>query len=602
MDSGAVCLVCMDPIQVFAVGKCNHRNICARCNLKQRIFFKDVACLMCKAQLPTMIYTTHPTRSFEAFSEKELVTSAKLGGSSTHESATRSMLEKLLDFVCPLCGPATGTFGDRDALASHVARQHGMHYCPVCLRDRPVYVSEQICFASKTEMTNHMNKGDDKTHMKGHPKCHFCNEHFYGDEQLYEHMKQLHMECPVCRSRGILHQFYRAYRDLRKHWSDNASDHFVCPDAANCEMAVFGNDVEWRQHQLNVHGASLSKQEARRLLNVTGVFEIRLSNDRRAPSNRVGFQTAESENETSPPPSTAATAAAASASVPTALANVVSSLPQPPVSEADARARNAEVMARMREILHEDVFVHFRESAQRFREGQISPQDYFDSFVGIFGETETAILFPKVVSLLPAAEKRGVLFDIYTRFYSTRNAAASAAAVASASSSAASVKKGKDAAKKDGKTAKDSKKDSKTAKSRKCSSCKKEKLPTEFSKNQLKRPVSESKCRACTEEGPEVSQTSSPPAIPAVAAPVVVSSVVFPPLNAGAARVPPPPGFDGPPPGFEQQFPALPVAERAYVVEDTDVSVDAGDTSSHQAAGGKKKKKQQQKMVLLKFG
>jgi hypothetical protein len=590
-------------MQVFAVGKCNHRNICARCNLKQRLFFKDLACLMCKAQLPTVVYTSHPSRSFEAFGEREVVSSARLGGCSTHEPSTRAMLERLLDCVCPLCGPVTGLFSDRDALASHVTRQHGLHYCPVCLRDRPVFISEQICFSSKSEMTAHMNKGDEKTHMKGHPKCHFCNEHFYGDEQLYDHMKQLHMECPVCRGRGILHQFYRAYRDLRKHWSDSPADHFVCPDAANCEMVVFGTDVEWRQHQLNVHGSALSKQEARRLLNVTDVFEIRLANDRRATerSNRVGFQTAETEAADAAAAAAASASAAASSAGSSvsssassgSLIQVLQALPQPPASEMEARARNAEVMARMREILHEDVFVHFRENAQRFREGQTSPQDYFDSFVGIFGEEETATLFPKVVSLLPAAEKRAVLFDIYSRFFVAKKSSPPAAA-ADAKKKNNKARQGKDK-KADKKADRKPPSAPDAAKTKKCSVCLKDKAVSDFSKNQAKRGGTELRCRSCVENAANSASTGS------IAAGPVVPAQHFPALgSAGVAVVAPPPGFDGPPPGFEQQFPALP--ERAERAEEEKQIVAPAPAPSVGGGGGGKKKKQQQKMVLLKFG
>ena len=40
MSSGFTCLVCMESITHFALGVCNHRNICAACSVKQRVFFK----------------------------------------------------------------------------------------------------------------------------------------------------------------------------------------------------------------------------------------------------------------------------------------------------------------------------------------------------------------------------------------------------------------------------------------------------------------------------------------------------------------------------------------------------------------------------------
>jgi hypothetical protein len=66
-SSGFMCLVCMDPIDIFALGECNHRNICGRCSLKQRMFHKDLQCMMCKAALATVIYTTEARRPYAAF-------------------------------------------------------------------------------------------------------------------------------------------------------------------------------------------------------------------------------------------------------------------------------------------------------------------------------------------------------------------------------------------------------------------------------------------------------------------------------------------------------------------------------------------------------
>lgn len=57
-----------------------HSNICARCNVKQRLFFNDKVCLMCKAQLDRVIYTTEPRRSYDTFDQAQLQLDEACGG------------------------------------------------------------------------------------------------------------------------------------------------------------------------------------------------------------------------------------------------------------------------------------------------------------------------------------------------------------------------------------------------------------------------------------------------------------------------------------------------------------------------------------------
>ena len=142
---------------------------------------------MCKAELDVIIYTSDTTRSFEAFDQ------SKLGGHTQSkalcaEKSTLALVKSFFDIVCPKCKPRR-VLRSKKELSSHLTREHDLYLCGVCLRDRPVFLSEQVCM-SKADLTVHMLKGDSQTHMKGHPKCRFCNEHYYGDDQLYAHMKE----------------------------------------------------------------------------------------------------------------------------------------------------------------------------------------------------------------------------------------------------------------------------------------------------------------------------------------------------------------------------------------------------------------------------
>lgn len=52
-DIEDVCLICCEPIKEYAVGQCNHRDLCAMCTLKRRDLYKELNCCICK------VSTTH---------------------------------------------------------------------------------------------------------------------------------------------------------------------------------------------------------------------------------------------------------------------------------------------------------------------------------------------------------------------------------------------------------------------------------------------------------------------------------------------------------------------------------------------------------------
>ena len=39
-----------------------------------------------------------------------------------------------------------------------------------------------------------------------HPMCEFCRECFFGDDELFVHMRERHEECFVCKKAGIRDQ------------------------------------------------------------------------------------------------------------------------------------------------------------------------------------------------------------------------------------------------------------------------------------------------------------------------------------------------------------------------------------------------------------
>lgn len=49
------CILCFSSLQYFALGKCNHKNVCHTCILRLRIIMKDNQCPICKADLAEIL-------------------------------------------------------------------------------------------------------------------------------------------------------------------------------------------------------------------------------------------------------------------------------------------------------------------------------------------------------------------------------------------------------------------------------------------------------------------------------------------------------------------------------------------------------------------
>ena len=45
-----------------------------------------------------------------------------------------------------------------------MTQKHDLYYCPVCLKEQPAFLSEQVCF-SKADLAKHILKGDDKVRL-----------------------------------------------------------------------------------------------------------------------------------------------------------------------------------------------------------------------------------------------------------------------------------------------------------------------------------------------------------------------------------------------------------------------------------------------------
>ena len=146
--------------------------------------------------------------------------------------------------------------------------------CELCTKNKKVFTHEHDLFTTQ-ELRKHEKFGDDnpgavdQSGFKGHPDCGFCQQRFYGDDELYVHCRDQHERCHICdrRQQGGKQQYYINYDSLEIHFREK---HFLCADRECMEkkFVVFDSEMDLKAHQLETHPQGLSKdarKDARRV-------------------------------------------------------------------------------------------------------------------------------------------------------------------------------------------------------------------------------------------------------------------------------------------------------------------------------------------------
>jgi hypothetical protein len=147
---------------------------------------------------------------------------------------TQDMMEDtllLLRFTCPdiSCDFIAHGWGD---LKIHVRSTHGKaiwlvvfvhlrivdilnHTSDLCIRFKKVFAHEHILYLP-SHLPLHLPSISYRTPQKAsmldkieggvHPICEFCRECYFGDDELFSHMRERHEECFICKRNGITDQ------------------------------------------------------------------------------------------------------------------------------------------------------------------------------------------------------------------------------------------------------------------------------------------------------------------------------------------------------------------------------------------------------------
>ncbi|KAJ7706693.1 hypothetical protein B0H17DRAFT_972658 [Mycena rosella] len=275
----AICWICAEPVKYYAVSECNHRT-CHVCALRLRALYKKTDCTFCKDPQPSMVFTPAGDALFASFELGAMPwKDAKLG----IYFATQEMMEEtllLLRFNCPdaECDYIGNSWSD---LKLHVRAAHGRLMCDLCIRHKKVFAHEHALYPpnllplhlpsmlSRAAQNGNNKKGKDKEQIEGgtHPLCEFCRECFFGDDELFAHMREAHEECFVCKRAEVRDQYFLNYAALETHFS---AAHHPCPHAP-CparKFVVFGSALDLQAHVVEAHAGEMGKggrRDARRV-------------------------------------------------------------------------------------------------------------------------------------------------------------------------------------------------------------------------------------------------------------------------------------------------------------------------------------------------
>ncbi|KAJ7187604.1 hypothetical protein GGX14DRAFT_611193 [Mycena pura] len=275
----AVCWICAELVKYYAVSDCNHRT-CHVCALRLRALYKNDHCTFCKEPQPSMVFTPSADTSFASYdTEKMPWSDAKLSiYFETQEMMEETLL--LLRFNCP---DAECTFigsGWSD-IKLHVRAAHGRLMCDLCIRNKKVFAHEHALYPpnilplhlpsmlSNARSNKSFGKGKDKDQIEGgvHPLCEFCRECFFGDDELYAHMREAHEECFICKRQNVRDQYFLNYAAMEGHFTN---DHYPCTHTTCLarKFVVFGSALDLKAHAVEEHGGELGKgglRDARRV-------------------------------------------------------------------------------------------------------------------------------------------------------------------------------------------------------------------------------------------------------------------------------------------------------------------------------------------------
>ncbi|XP_074577261.1 uncharacterized protein LOC141833673 [Curcuma longa] len=314
------CAVCADPLEWVAYGPCGHREVCSTCVVRLRFVLGDRRCCICKTECPVIFVTkalgdyTRVVADFSVFLTG--ATEGKTGQYWYHEDTQAyfddadhyKMIKAMCRLSCSICDKNSESQGGEstkrrtrfrsiEQLHGHLRHQHNLFMCNLCLEGRKVFICEQKLY-TRSQLNQHKSTGDSEVDgneserggFMGHPRCEFCRNRFYGDNELYMHMSTEHYTCHICqRQHPGQYDYFRDYNDLEMHFRQ---EHFLCENEACLEkkFIVFQTEAEMKRHNALEHGGHMSRSMRNAALRIPTSFRYRRNEQEQRRGRGRGFR------------------------------------------------------------------------------------------------------------------------------------------------------------------------------------------------------------------------------------------------------------------------------------------------------------------------
>ena len=248
-----LCQVCFEPITFYAIGVCDH-PICIKCSTLMRVVQGERYCVMCRSNMPKVVFTSK-IQEFKEINTKKFTVHQKYQ-IYFENRLSREEFMKIKAHKCSICTKPT-SFPFFNQYKKHMGEVHDLVPCQLCLDHVKVFSSERKFYKSH-QLADHCLNGDkDDRSYKGHPKCEFCNVHYFDKDELVSHLRKDHFFCHFCEKAGKIGEYLPDNTTMKEHFREV---HFLCEQGECAQEQFFTNAYEtieaYNNHCAAVHSSN----------------------------------------------------------------------------------------------------------------------------------------------------------------------------------------------------------------------------------------------------------------------------------------------------------------------------------------------------------
>eukprot|EP01138_Halocafeteria_seosinensis_P006454 gb/GECG01006598.1/.p1 GENE.gb/GECG01006598.1/~~gb/GECG01006598.1/.p1 ORF type:complete len:852 (+),score=113.98 gb/GECG01006598.1/:1-2556(+) len=260
------CILCANDLDVRILRPCGHNEVCLLCAARMRVLLKDISCPVCKQEAEHVVASRKGGDiSFESFG-----TYGEIGGPHLILDETSGIFfDEEQEYQCTVelrrfkagVGEDDAVFDSFSQLQRYLKEKHNKMICDVCFHHNHNFVME-LPRMTFDEWKTHCKRGSKSSGFPGHTFCQFCKQRFYGDTELFIHMRDNHFHCDVCVQEGAQDIFFEHHRDVLQHYRQH---HYVCeePDCLEFPYRAFRSEADLISHMTNIHNKKLSRSDRR---------------------------------------------------------------------------------------------------------------------------------------------------------------------------------------------------------------------------------------------------------------------------------------------------------------------------------------------------